>query len=68
MSIDNVNGEQKIKKDITWEELIEHSEAQIRACRERISKLRKSLTFFKKLAKEGVPFPTPSRSRQKGRN
>ena len=33
MSTDNVNGEQKIKRDITWEELIEHSEARFAACR-----------------------------------
>jgi hypothetical protein len=66
MSTDNVNSEQNRKKDITWEELIEYSESEIRACREKIAKLRNSLNFFRQRAKEGIPFPTPVRGRQRG--
>jgi len=57
MSTDNVNVEEKGKTDTTWSELIEGSELEIRACREKINALRKSIIFFKKQQSMGVPFP-----------
>jgi hypothetical protein len=66
MSRDIVNIEQKTKQDITWKELIQHSESEISACRLKMERLRKSLKFFRKQAENGVPFPVPS-SREKGK-
>ena len=57
MSRDSVNTKEKTKTDMTWKVLIEHSEAEIRACREKIKTLNKSLVFFKKQDESGMPFP-----------
>ena len=63
MSIDMSIGKQKANQDITWNELIEHSEAEIKAHGEKIRLLRKSIVFFKQQAMLGVPFPKPKLSR-----
>lgn len=57
MSIDTVNSEVNTKKDITWKDLIEASESQIKVCESKIKELRKSLIFFKKQVKSGIPMP-----------
>jgi len=58
MSTASVNGESGTKQDITWKEAIADSEAEIRACEQKIAKLRKSIVFFKQQEVAGVPFPT----------
>ena len=63
MPVDSVNNEHKTKADIDLKSLIDHSEAEISACRERIKILTKSLIFFKKQADSGVPFPRKKDSR-----
>jgi hypothetical protein len=57
MSTDTVNSKEKTGRDITWNALIEHAEAEILACREKIKALRKSCIFFKKQSNSGVPYP-----------
>lgn len=56
MGLDKVKGKEKTKKDISWTDLIEYSEQQIRDHQERIKSIRKSLVFFKKQAECGIPF------------
>ena len=65
MSIDTVKHEHKTKKDVDWGDLVEHSESEIRAHQEKIKELRKSLSFFKKQASCGVPFPVEIPHRHK---
>jgi len=65
MSTDNVNGKSKANQDINWDVLIEHSESEIKVLERRINDLRKSSSFFKKQASNGVPFPTPDHNRHK---
>jgi hypothetical protein len=65
MSIDSVNEKEKAKQDINWSTLIEHSEAEIKACRDKIKTLTKSLVFFKKQADSGIPFPLKKDARHK---
>ena len=43
--------------DITWTRLISDSESEIAACKDKISKLRKSIGFFKKQSELGMQFP-----------
>lgn len=43
--------------DINWQSLIIDSESEIAACKDRISRLRKSIVFFKRQEADGVPFP-----------
>lgn len=57
MSTDNVKYEEKTKIGITWNALIQESESEIRSCREKIAKLRKSVVFFKKQLESDVAFP-----------
>ena len=57
MSRDSVKDEDNANQDINWETLIKHSEAEIRACREKIKTPSKSISFFKKQADSGAPFP-----------
>jgi hypothetical protein len=63
MSTDKSNGESKTAIDSGWHVLIEYAESEMAACQERIIKLRKSLTFFKKQRDEGVQYPGPKISR-----
>jgi len=63
MSRDVVNPKDKSKKDMTWSELIAHSESEISACHHRINALRKSLNFFRQQAESGVPFPSTKKNR-----
>jgi hypothetical protein len=63
MSRDTVNSKINPKRDTEWEALIERSEAEISACRERLRKLHKSLRFFKKQASSGTPFPLSGEDR-----
>jgi len=65
MSRDNVQHENNTKIDVTWECLIEHSEAEIRSCREKIARLNKSIRFFRKQVEGGAAFPI--RQTRKGR-
>jgi hypothetical protein len=57
MTVDNVQEKDKAKKDINWTILVRQSEREIKQLQARISRLRKSLTFFQKQADSGVPFP-----------
>jgi hypothetical protein len=45
------------EQDITWDKLVRDSEYEISFCKEKISKLRKSIGFFKKQAALGIQFP-----------
>ena len=65
MSIDMSTSEQKTNQDITWQDAIDQSESEIRVYQARIKKLRKSLTFFKKKASSGEPFPQTKAHRHK---
>lgn len=61
----SVKGENKTNKDITWDDLIRHSEAQMAQMSSQMKRLRKSIVFFKKEKELGVPFPHPDMSRHK---
>jgi len=63
MSTDKINGESKSKLDTNWNIFIEHAQSEIDACQERIAKLRKSLSFFKKQRDGGIQFPVPKATR-----
>jgi hypothetical protein len=53
MSVDKIN----ISQEITWKALIDDSEAQIKTRHDEIDELRKSITFFRKQERAGIPFP-----------
>jgi hypothetical protein len=57
MSVDKVNENRETRLDITWDKLIYDSEVEIESCKDKISKLRKSIEFFKKQESMGIPFP-----------
>ena len=57
MPTDIVNEKELAIKDMTWNVLIKHAEAEIRACQKRIKALRKSCIFFKKQDDSGIPYP-----------
>lgn len=61
MSIDIVkkNHQDSVTRniDITWKKLINDSETEIKTCKDKISKLRKSIGFFKKQDSLGIEFP-----------
>jgi hypothetical protein len=65
MSRDSVKNKEKPKKDINWAVFIDHTEAEILACRQKIKAMNKSLRFFRKQVDSGVPFPLPDGSRHK---
>jgi hypothetical protein len=44
--------------DITWNRLIKDAESEIKNCKDKISKLRKSIGFFKKQESLGLSFPS----------
>ena len=44
-------------KDISWECLIRDAETQIKAAQRRVADLQKSVRFFAKQRKSGIPFP-----------
>ena len=52
-----IHKEQSIEQDVTWTKLIHDSEAEIEACKDRISRLRKSIVFFTKQDELGIRFP-----------
>jgi len=54
---ENQQAETTIGVDITWNKLIFDAEREIDSCKDKISKLRKSLTFFKKQKSLGLEFP-----------
>jgi hypothetical protein len=57
MTVDKVQEKDKAKKDINWRILVQQSEREIKQLQARISRLRKSLTFFNEQADSGVTFP-----------
>jgi len=57
MSTRDVKVEEAAKKDVNWDAMIEQCKAEIKSCQERVKTLSKSLFFFEKKAKSGVPFP-----------
>jgi predicted nucleic acid-binding Zn-ribbon protein len=61
MSVDKINKKIEVGQttgvDITWERLIDDSQNEIDACKERITKLHKSIDFFMKQASLGIRFP-----------
>jgi len=61
MSTDNCKEKDEIQKsspvDITWSKLIVDAEHEIDACKDKISKLRKSIGFFRKQESLGLEFP-----------
>jgi hypothetical protein len=59
IGIVNCKDETKVNsdRDVTWHKLIEDSEYEIEACKDKISKLRKSIDFFKKQSSLGIDFP-----------
>ena len=65
MSSHSVKREEQTKKDMTWRDLISHSEEQIRAMTGRIKQLSKSIVFFKKQIYCGIPFPISEGDRHK---
>jgi hypothetical protein len=60
MSSNEVKHEKHGNRPHGWEELIVYSESAIQAYTEKIKSMRKSLSFFKKQADMGMPFPSPS--------
>ena len=62
MSTRQLQSEKSTNKDIEsnvlgWQDLIKGSESEIQECHKKLRALRKSLNFFKKQVKGGVPFP-----------
>ena len=62
MRQDNVNDNpQDISNEpvgITWEKLIDDANHEVKICRDKITRLRKSIVFFATQQASGVPFPT----------
>ena len=61
MRLDKVNDKRQDSTeknvDITWKKLIDDSAREIEVCRDKISRLRKSIVFFSNQDAQGVPFP-----------
>lgn len=65
MSTSDVKVENKAKKDVNWNTLIERCKTEMKANQEKIKTLSKSLFFFEKQAQSGVPFPLEKEARHK---
>jgi len=57
LSDDERSTERDRTENITWNILIQESEAQIKELEDKVSLLRKSLTYFRKQEKSGIQFP-----------